>query len=106
MGAAPQGRLPYGLNDAFKHLELRMTSIPLAEIRHGIARLPDGRRKQVLVDTADDIFRAFPTRYCRSTRQPPSRLPHPALESQVHQRPADSQHLLLAAGQPVRGWHR
>ncbi len=39
--------------------ELRMTSITLAEIRYGIARLPDGRRKQVLLDTADDIFRAF-----------------------------------------------
>jgi predicted nucleic acid-binding protein len=39
--------------------ELRMTSMTLAEIRYGIARLPDGRRKQVLLDTADDIFRAF-----------------------------------------------
>ncbi len=39
--------------------ELRMTSITLAEIRYGIARLPDGRRKQVLLDTADDIFRSF-----------------------------------------------
>jgi toxin FitB len=39
--------------------ELCMTSITLAEIRYGIARLPDGRRKQVLLDTADDIFRTF-----------------------------------------------
>ena len=39
--------------------DLRMTSTTLAEIRYGIARLPDGRRKQVLLDTADDIFRAF-----------------------------------------------
>lgn len=39
--------------------ELRMTSITVAEIRYGIARLPDGRRKQVLLDAADDIFRAF-----------------------------------------------
>ena len=39
--------------------ELSMTSITLAEIRYGIARLPDGRRKQALLDTADDIFRAF-----------------------------------------------
>jgi toxin FitB len=39
--------------------ELCTTSITLAEIRYGIARLPDGRRKQVLLDTADDIFRAF-----------------------------------------------
>jgi predicted nucleic acid-binding protein len=39
--------------------ELCTTWISLAEIRYGIARLPDGRRKQVLLDTADDIFRAF-----------------------------------------------
>jgi toxin FitB len=39
--------------------ELLTTSITLAEIRYGIARLPEGRRKQVLLDTADDIFRAF-----------------------------------------------
>lgn len=40
--------------------ELRMTAITLAEIRYGIARLPEGRRKRVLLDTADDIFQAFP----------------------------------------------
>jgi toxin FitB len=39
--------------------ELRTTSITLAEIRYGIARLPDGRRKQVLLYAADDIFRTF-----------------------------------------------
>jgi predicted nucleic acid-binding protein len=39
--------------------ELFTSSITLAEIRYGLARLPDGRRKQVLVDAADDIFRAF-----------------------------------------------
>lgn len=39
--------------------ELRMTSITLAEIRFGIARLPASRRKQALLDTADDTFRAF-----------------------------------------------
>jgi toxin FitB len=39
--------------------ELRMTAITLAEIRYGIARLPDGRRKQILLNTADDIFRGF-----------------------------------------------
>lgn len=39
--------------------ELRMTSITLAEIRYGIARLPDGRRKQALLDIADDIFGTF-----------------------------------------------
>jgi hypothetical protein len=39
--------------------ELRMTAISLAEVRHGIARLPDGRRKQVLLGAADEIFSAF-----------------------------------------------
>jgi predicted nucleic acid-binding protein len=39
--------------------ELFTSSITVAEIRYGIARLPDGRRKQVLLDAADDVFRAF-----------------------------------------------
>jgi predicted nucleic acid-binding protein len=39
--------------------ELRTTSITLAEIRFGIARLPDGRRKQALLNAATDIFRTF-----------------------------------------------
>jgi predicted nucleic acid-binding protein len=39
--------------------ELFTSAITLAEIRYGIARLPDGRRKQVLLDAADDVFRAF-----------------------------------------------
>jgi predicted nucleic acid-binding protein len=39
--------------------ELRTTTITLAEVRYGIARLPDGRRKQVLLAAAGDIFTAF-----------------------------------------------
>jgi predicted nucleic acid-binding protein len=39
--------------------ELYTTSITLAEIRYGIERLPDGRRKDVLRTTADDVFTAF-----------------------------------------------
>jgi len=39
--------------------ELRTTAITLAEINYGIARLPDGRRKQVLLAAADEIFAAF-----------------------------------------------
>jgi hypothetical protein len=39
--------------------ELRTTVITLAEIRYGIARLPDGRRKQALLTAADEIFRSF-----------------------------------------------
>jgi toxin FitB len=39
--------------------ELRMTAITLAEVRYGISRLPDGRRKQVLLAAADEVFSAF-----------------------------------------------
>jgi toxin FitB len=39
--------------------ELRTTAITLAEVRYGIARLPDGRRKQVLLAAADEVFSAF-----------------------------------------------
>jgi toxin FitB len=39
--------------------ELRMTVFTLAEVRYGIARLPEGRRKQVLLAAADEIFAAF-----------------------------------------------
>ena len=39
--------------------ELFTSSITIAEIRYGLARLSDGRRKQVLVDAAADVFRAF-----------------------------------------------
>jgi toxin FitB len=39
--------------------ELRTTAITLAEIRYGIARLPDGRRKQILLTAADEIFSTF-----------------------------------------------
>jgi toxin FitB len=39
--------------------ELRTTVITLAEVRYGIARLPAGRRKQVLMTAAAEIFDAF-----------------------------------------------
>ena len=39
--------------------ELYTTSITLAEILYGIARLPDGRRKELLRTTASDVFAAF-----------------------------------------------
>jgi toxin FitB len=40
--------------------ELFTTAITAAEIRYGIARLPDGRRKDDLVRAANDVFAAFP----------------------------------------------
>jgi len=39
--------------------ELHTTVITLAEVRYGITRLPDGRRKQVLLAAADEVFSAF-----------------------------------------------
>lgn len=39
--------------------ELYTTAITLAEIRYGIARLPDGQRKAVLRTTADEVFTTF-----------------------------------------------
>ena len=35
------------------------TSVTLAEVRYSIARLPAGRRRDLLRATADDVFRAF-----------------------------------------------
>lgn len=39
--------------------ELYTTSITLAEIRYSIERLPPGRRRHLLMATADDVFVAF-----------------------------------------------
>ncbi|MGA9692901.1 MAG: type II toxin-antitoxin system VapC family toxin [Pseudonocardiaceae bacterium] len=39
--------------------ELYTTSITLAEIRYGIERLPPGRRRDLLMATAEDVFAAF-----------------------------------------------
>lgn len=39
--------------------ELFTTVITLAEVRYGLARLPEGRRKRALVEAADEVFRSF-----------------------------------------------
>ncbi len=39
---------------------LYTTSVTVAEIRYGIARLPDSRRKHDLHQAANEIFAAFP----------------------------------------------
>ena len=36
-----------------------MTVITLAEIRYGIVRLPAGRKKQLLLDAAAEVFATF-----------------------------------------------
>jgi predicted nucleic acid-binding protein len=40
--------------------ELFTTAITAAEVRYGIARLPDGHRKNDLVRAANEVFAAFP----------------------------------------------
>lgn len=40
--------------------DLYTTAITVAEIRYGIARLPDGRRRAALDQAAREIFAAFP----------------------------------------------
>lgn len=40
--------------------ELYTTSVTLAEVGHGIARLPEGHRRALLVATAEAVFSAFP----------------------------------------------
>ncbi len=42
--------------------DLFTTSITLAEVRYGIERLPDGRRRDQLSDTAEEVFAAFESR--------------------------------------------
>jgi predicted nucleic acid-binding protein len=39
--------------------ELYTTAITVAEVRYGIQRLPDGRRRQLLATAAEDVFEAF-----------------------------------------------
>jgi hypothetical protein len=39
--------------------DLYTTAITLAEIRYGIERLPDGRRKELVRTAADEVFTAF-----------------------------------------------
>ena len=39
---------------------LYTTAVTVAEIRYGIARLPEGRRRQTLHQAANEIFAAFP----------------------------------------------
>ena len=39
--------------------ELRTTAITVAEVRYAIERLPDGRRKELFLAAADDVFASF-----------------------------------------------
>lgn len=42
--------------------QLCTTSVTLAEVRYGIARLPQGRRKRLLSAAADEVFAIFADR--------------------------------------------
>jgi predicted nucleic acid-binding protein len=42
--------------------QLCTTSVTLAEVRYGITRLPDGRRKDLLLAAAEDVFTTFADR--------------------------------------------
>lgn len=39
---------------------LHTTTITVAEIRYGIARLPEGRRREAIHQAANEVFAAFP----------------------------------------------
>lgn len=41
---------------------LHTTAVTLAEIRYGLALLPDGRRKSLLLSAAEEVFTAFADR--------------------------------------------
>ena len=40
--------------------DLSTTAVTVAEIRYGIARLPEGRRREALHQAANEVFAAFP----------------------------------------------
>ena len=52
--------------------ELCTTAVTVAEIRYGLERLPDGRRKASLVAAATEVFTAFGEYIYPSTLMPPS----------------------------------
>jgi predicted nucleic acid-binding protein len=50
--------------------KVHTTSVTLAEVRFGIARLPVGRRRATLMNAADDVFGAFTDRILPFDGQP------------------------------------
>ena len=59
MRAAPETAVLAWLQ-ATSSTGLYTTAVTVAEIRYGIARLPEGRRRQTLHQAANEIFAAFP----------------------------------------------
>lgn len=61
MRAAPDTRVEGWVREVPPGL-VYTTSVTLAEVQFGIARLPAGRRRTLLGDAADDVFGAFADR--------------------------------------------
>jgi toxin FitB len=61
MRAAPSASVQHWVREVPPDL-VYTTSVTLAEVRFGIARLPAGRRRDHLGGTADDVFGAFADR--------------------------------------------
>lgn len=61
MRAEPDSRIEGWVREARPDL-VYTTSVTLAEVRFGIARLPTGRRRTLLAAAADDVFDAFADR--------------------------------------------
>lgn len=61
MRAAPDVRVESWVR-AVPPAMIYTTSVTLAEVRYGIARLPPGRRRNLLGGAADDVFGAFTDR--------------------------------------------
>ena len=61
MRSAPEGHVVSWVTQQ-SAAELATTSVTLAEVRYGILRLPDGRRRGLLLDAFDGVFTAFHTK--------------------------------------------
>lgn len=58
---------------------LYTTAVTVAEIRYGIARLPEGRRRESLHQAANEIFSAFPRQVLPSVSAQPMPTPKSSL---------------------------
>ena len=91
MRSAPRGRLVSWVTQQPAE-ELATTSVTLAEVRYGILRLPDGRRRVLLLDAFDDVFTAFRDKVL-------------SFEAPAAAQYADIAAERERAGQPIGGFH-
>src|ERR1700740_1237551 len=78
--------------------DLYTTAITLAEIKYGIARLPEGRRKQLLGETADDVFAEFARQVLPFDHRAASHYGTIVAEREEAGRPIDGFDAQIAAG--------